>query len=76
MAKATLEFDLDNPDDLGKFNRATRADDMANCLFEIVSNTWRKFKHGPSEIDYEDYKQAVWEEVQSHNIDIDYLVQN
>ena len=73
MAKAILEFDLDNLDDLAKFNRAVRADDMASCLWEITSNTWRKFKHVDGDIDYEDYKQAVWEEVQGYGLDMDFL---
>mgnify|MGYP001085231653 CR=1 FL=1 len=73
MAKATLEFDLDNPDDLVSFNRAVKADAMASCLWEIVNNTWRKFKYVEGDIDYEDYKQAVWDEVQNHSLNMDDL---
>ena len=71
MAKATLEFDLDNPDDLAAFNRAVKADAMASCLWEVVHNTWRRFKETP--IDYESCWEAINEELENNSIDIDDL---
>ena len=38
MAKAILEFNLDEPDDLIAFKRANKALDMACVLFEIQNN--------------------------------------
>jgi hypothetical protein len=36
--KATLEFDLENPDDQERFNQCVKAKDLANCLSTIYIN--------------------------------------
>jgi len=35
MSKATITYDLSDPEDREEFLRATKALDMASCLFEI-----------------------------------------
>ena len=42
MAEATLEFNLDEPDDKMAFKRANKALDMACVLFEIQNNFRKK----------------------------------
>ena len=42
MAKAILEFNLDDPDDRMAFNRANKALDMTCVLFEIQNNFRKK----------------------------------
>lgn len=42
MAKAILEFNLDEPDDRMAFKRANKALDMACVLFEIQNNFRKK----------------------------------
>lgn len=42
MAKAILEFDLNEPDDVMAFKRANKALDMAIVLFEIQNNFKKK----------------------------------
>lgn len=55
-----------------EIKRMSKADDMANFIFELVHNGWREFE----ETDY-DYSVA-WGKIntllQEHNIDIDDLV--
>jgi len=42
MAKATLEFDLSNPDDKDQHNQMMHASDMACALWEIVYNSRKR----------------------------------
>lgn len=45
MAKAKLEYDLSDFDDLMEFERATKATDMALVLWELLYNTRKKLEH-------------------------------
>jgi hypothetical protein len=60
-------------DDQTEIKRLAKSTDMALCLWEIVHNGWREFKHS----DY-DYKKA-WDKIRDiiseHNIDIDDLIE-
>jgi hypothetical protein len=42
MAKAILEFDLNEPDDVMAFKRANKSLDMALMIFEIQNNLRKK----------------------------------
>lgn len=90
MSKAILKFDLSNQDDSQDFKRATRANDMAFALFEITRNSRKsleyeiesKLEHAKSsgeEFDHYDVLYMVFdrifEHLDSHNIDIDDLLQ-
>jgi hypothetical protein len=46
MAKAILEFDLNEPDDIMAFKRANKALDMAIVLFEIQNNFRKRCLRG------------------------------
>jgi len=45
MAKATIEFDLSNSDDLREYNLFNNAGGMFDALFEISCNLRKKTKH-------------------------------
>lgn len=78
--KATLEFDLDNPDDRESHLRCLKATDMACVLFEFMINSRKR-------IAYKLYEEAskdkilldiVYEEfdnlIEEHNININELI--
>ena len=46
---------------------------MALCLFEIVHNGWREFKH--SDYDYEKSWDKIRDIISQYNIDIDDLIE-
>ena len=50
-----------------------KAKDLSNCLWEIVHNSWRKFKH--TDYDYLPMLEAVLDELEQYNIKIDDLVE-
>jgi len=43
MSKATITYDLSDPEDREEFARATKASDMASCLFQ-VQNELRAYR--------------------------------
>ena len=45
MAKATIVFNLNDPEDLNLYRLANEASTMYCVLFEIKNNLKRKFKH-------------------------------
>ena len=59
-------------EDPKEINRWSKADDMANFIWELVMNGWRDFKH----TDY-DYSPA-WEKInkllEEYHIDVDELM--
>lgn len=85
MAKATLEFDLENEEDSMLFSRMHKATDMACALWTILYNTkkgivWEveaneaKFKENPYELVDMMYAK-IWEIVSEENtINIDKLI--
>lgn len=85
MAKATLEFDLNDEEDSMLFNRMNKSTDMASALWTILYNTkkgivWEveadeeKFKQDPYELIDKIYAK-IWEVVsEDNNINIDELI--
>lgn len=85
MAKAVIEFDLDNEDDSMLFGRMNKSTDMAIALWTILYNTkkgivWEveaneaKFKEDPYELIDKIYSK-IWEIVkEDNNINIDDLI--
>lgn len=71
--EAILKFNLDNPDDKIEHMRCIKATDMAICLWEIVNNGWREFKH--TDYDYEKAWDKIRDIISEHNINIDDLVE-
>ena len=65
--KATFESDDEN-----EIKRLAKASDMAACLWEIVHNGWRDFKH--TDYDYEKAWNKIKDIMSEHNVDIDDLI--
>ena len=80
MAKATLEFDLNDPDDSMAHMRAVKSTDMAMAIWEIVYNTKKKIEWEieQSNLDANDTLDKVyykiWESLEEHGIKIDELI--
>lgn len=85
MAKATLEFDLENEEDSMLFSRMHKATDMACALWTILYNTkkgivWEveaneaKFKEDPYEL-VDNIYNKLWQVITVDNsIEIDKLI--
>jgi hypothetical protein len=85
MAKAILEFDLNDPDDQMAFKRASKSLDMAIVLFEIQNNFRKSCMRGLEakeefglKLDAFDGVNFVLEELfkllDEHNIDTDEII--
>lgn len=80
MAKATLEFDLNDSDDQMAHLRAVKSLDMALALWEIVYNTKKKIESEIEENKLDGYDtldkvyEKIWESLDDHGIKIDELV--
>jgi len=80
MAKATLEYDLSDPDDDMEHKRAVKSLDMAMALWDIVHNTKKglEWSMEGKEIDKYDALELVYEKIHEilndHNIITDELI--
>ena len=80
MAKATLEYDLSDQDDVIAHLRAVKSLDMAMALWEIVHNTKKglEWSMEGKEIDKYDALELVYEKIHEilndHNIITDELI--
>jgi len=80
MAKATLEFDLNDSDDMIAHLRAVKSLDMAMALWEIVHNTKKglEWSMEDKEIDKYDALELVYKKIHEilddHNINTDELI--
>lgn len=80
MAKATLEYDLSDPDDVMEHKRAVKSLDMALALWDIVHNTKKglEWSMEGKEIDKYDALELVYEKIHeildNHNIVTDELI--
>lgn len=80
--KATLSFDLNDPDDRQSHMRSVKALDMASVLWELSHNTGRKIENAidnresnpmtPEEV-LELFTDELYSLLAAHNIDIDEL---
>ncbi len=59
-------------EDEKEIKRLIKSTDMAHCLWEIVHNGWRDFKH--SDYDYEKSWDKINQIIAEHNIDVDDLI--
>jgi len=77
MAKATIEFDLDNARDLREYNLYNNAQGMFDALFEISYNLKKKISYqmdgdfGEDTLDL--VFQSIAEVLEEHNVVIDKL---
>ena len=80
MAKATLEYNLSDPDDVMAHKRAIKSLDMAMALWDIVHNTKKglEWSMEDKEIDKYDALELVFERIHEildeHNINTDELI--
>ena len=79
--KATLEFDLDDPDDRMAHFRCIKSLDMALALFEILHNTRKGICYTIEGKNITDPYEAVemvmdkiWDDAKAKGIDIDELI--
>ena len=81
--KATLSYNLNDPDDRMSHLRAVKSMDMASALFDITRNLRKKIQNRYEDIDNTnndvfDGIDAVFDEIcnilESHNLDIDELI--
>ena len=80
--KATLEYNLDDPDDRMAHLRAVKSMDMACALFEITHNLHkileRRFEDEPQERDEFDGLDETFREINrimmEHGLDLDKLI--
>jgi hypothetical protein len=81
MAKAILEFDLNDPDDSMAHLRAVKSLDLALVLWEVVHNTKKGFQHDIEYKKFEDQYDVldavyarIWEEMSERGINLDNLI--
>ena len=81
MAKAIIEFDLNDPDDNMAHMRAVKSLDMALVLWEMAYNT-KKGMHNDIEFNKLDAYDAIdkvfqilWDQMNERGINLDELIQ-
>ena len=80
MATATLNFDLNDPDDNMAFMRCAKSTDMALALWEFANNTKKSFQRELDESDDKSYElldkvyERFWEILSDKGIKLDDLI--
>ena len=80
MAKATLTFDLTDPDDVMEHKRAVKSLDMAMALWDIVHNTKKGLEWSMQGKEMDKYEalemvyEKIYEILDNHNINTDELI--
>ena len=80
MATATLNFDLNDPDDNMAFMRAAKSTDMALALWEFTHNTKKSFQRELDDSDDKYYElldkvyERFWEIMTDKGIRLDDLI--
>lgn len=80
MAKGTLKFDLNDPDDIVSFKRHCKADDMAMMLFDLLKNSKKTLEYSVENKDIDKYEaielvfERIYELVEEYNISIDEIL--
>jgi hypothetical protein len=80
MAKANINYDLDNPDDLMEFKKACKSNDMACALFQIIYNTKKgiEYEIEGKEMDKYEVLDLVFDKIEKimsdNNINIDEII--
>lgn len=59
-------------DDPMEIKRLIKSKDMALCLWDIIHNSWREFKH--TDYDYKLYLEKIGDLMDEHDINIDELI--
>jgi hypothetical protein len=80
MAKAKIEFDLNDPDDKVAHLRAVKSLDMAMALWDITHNTKKGLEWALENKDVDKYEvlemvfEKIYEILDEHNVNTDELV--
>lgn len=80
MAKATLEFDLNDPDDVIIHKRMVKSLDMSMALWDITHNTKKGLEWSLENKDLDKYEvlelvyEKIYEILDQHNINTDELI--
>jgi hypothetical protein len=80
MAKAILEFNLNEPDDIIAHKRAVKSLDLTLALWEIIHNTKKGIEWSMEEKEIDKYDalelvyKKIYEILDEHNINIDELI--
>jgi hypothetical protein len=72
--KAILKFDLEDHEDRISYMKCVKASDMANFIWELKHNFWRKWKHDETDFTLDNYKEELYELMNEHNINMDELI--
>jgi hypothetical protein len=81
MAKAILEYDLNDPDDSMAHYRATKSLDMALVLWEMAYNVKKRIQSQVETENLDSYDaidkvfEKFWDEMRERGIDLDNLIQ-
>jgi hypothetical protein len=81
MAKAILEFDLSNPDDVNDYKRANQALDIALALWDIDQYLRAQTKYAPDSMPEEAYnalseaREKFYQILNERNINMDEILQ-
>jgi hypothetical protein len=81
MAKAILEYNLNDPDDVMAHKRAIKSLDMTLVLWEIIHNTKKSLEWSMEEKEMDKYDalemvyEKVHETLSNYNIDLDELIE-
>jgi hypothetical protein len=80
MAKAILEFDLNDPDDRMEYMRCNKSLDMALALWEITHNTKKGLGYSMEGKEMDQYEtltfvfDKIYEIIDEHNINFDEIM--
>ena len=80
MAKAILEFDLNDPDDVMAHYRAVKSLDMALVLWEMAYNAKKRIQSQAENENLDTYDaiekvfEKFWEAMEEHGIKLDDLI--
>lgn len=81
MAKAIIEYNLNDHDDVMAHKRAIKSDDMAMAIWEIIHNTKKGLEWSIEEKEMDKYDalelvyEKIFEVLSEHNIDIEDLIE-
>jgi len=80
MATATLEFNLNDPDDRMEFTRCNKSLDMALALWELSHNTKKGLGYSMEGKEMDQYEtltfvfDRIYEIINDHNINLEELI--
>jgi len=80
MAKAILEFDLNDPDDRMEYMRCNKSLDMALALWELSYNTKKGLGYSMEGKEMDQYEtlefvfERIYEIINDHNINLDEIM--